>query len=1534
MACLLLAVGLAASLRAVPSGVGGFIAVGSDGTIITSADGSAWTARTSGTLARLRAAAYKPGIAIVVGEAGTVLTSADGSTWSSVTSGISDGLRGAASNGSVFVAVGGQTAGRVFTSADGSSWSEVTLGFAAGKLRGVVYNGSQFVAVGAGGTILTSSDGLSWTDRTSGGITERLDGVVWTGTYFFILTQSGKLHQSSDGVSWGAATDSNAPAWAEGMAWSSGRVVFVGANGRIRTSDNGSTYTWRSSGLANTVTLHGVAYAGVFSPQVIAPATLFGSLRTLTVSGITASNKEYDGATSATLDTSSAALVGVFSGDTVTLSTGSAAGAFATSSVGSAKAVTISGLSISGANAGDYTLTQPSATADITAKAVTVTGVTASNKTYDGGTTATPSFSSSALSGVLLADLANVTLASGSATASFANKAIGSGKTVTVAGLTLSGSAASNYSLTQPSTTANITAKGLTVTGTTAPNKTYDGNTSATPAFGSSALFGVVPGDTVTLVTAAGAGSFGDKTLGTNKTVTVSGLTITGADAGNYSLTQPTTTANITAKSLSVTGVTASNKIYDRGTTATPSFGSAALSGVVPGDTVTLVTGAGSASFGDKTVATNKTVTIAGLTLSGGDAGNYSLTQPTTTANISVKALTVTGTTASNKVYDGNNTASPAFGGSALSGVISGDTVTLVTASGSATFSDKAVASGKTVTVAGLTLSGADSANYSLTQPTTTANITAKALTVSGTAVTTRAYDGTVAAPLNFSGASLVGVVGGDTVTLVTGSASATYADANAAAGKAVTVIGVSTGGADAGNYSLSQPSGVTGTITPAIVGVGAAPWLRTFDGQPKPVSVTLTGANVPYTVIYDGKTTPPTNAGSYVVKVTLNDPNYSGGADGTLIIQSAAQTLAIKAPPTGQVGTTANVSATASSDLPVTLSVASGGATLANGVLSFNSQGSVTLRATQAGNQNYAAASSEVTISVAGKKSQTITFPTIADRLSNSGAITLAATATSGLPVTYVVQAGPATLAGNVLTLNGSAGRVVIVASQSGDAVWNAAPEVSVSFVVTAAGMNVYFGSVTTPGGSASKVGDIAAALPPNSSSGSLVVVAPAINLSRAIDFTIGSDGRFVQTLVIDVPSGPSADGEPSRAAAPVTVTIRGQLVGGRLSGTIDPLGVSFDAPVLPVTGNSANSAGYYKASSIGSTAGTTYSIVGTNNEVLALSTSGSVTVGGVTKLAADGSFSLQSSTPQGTVVLKGSVDEPTATVAGSLTVGNQVTSFAGVSAVVTRTDRMINLSSRVRLAGPSAVLITGFVIGGTDAKQVAVRGVGPTLSSFGVTGAMADPVLRIYSGSTLVAENDNWSAVDAATFARLGAFALPPGSKDAAVVLTLKPGAYTAQVSGSAAGVALAEIYDASTNPGVDYQRLVNISSRGEVTAGDGLLIGGFVVTGNSPKQLLIRGIGPSLGAFGVSGVLADPRLRVYRDGGILAENDNWSVIPADATSIADAGRRVGAFALQNGSKDAAVIVTLSPGAYTAQVMSNDGSPGTALIEIYELP
>src|SRR5439155_16359040 len=140
-------------------------------------------------------------------------------------------------------------------------------------------------------------------------------------------------------------------------------------------------------------------------------------------------------------------------------------------------------------------------------------------------------------------------------------------------------------------------------------------------------------GDTVTLNTVGAAGAFANASVGTGKTVTVSGLALSGADAGNYSLTQPVTTANITTKALTVSGITANNKVYDGTTNATLNVASAALVGVASGDVVTLNTGSAAGVFANANVGTAKSVTISGWTLSGTNAANYTLTQPATTPN-------------------------------------------------------------------------------------------------------------------------------------------------------------------------------------------------------------------------------------------------------------------------------------------------------------------------------------------------------------------------------------------------------------------------------------------------------------------------------------------------------------------------------------------------------------------------------------------------------------------------------------------------------------------------------------------------------------------------------------------------------------------------------------------------------------------------------------------------------------------------------------------------------------------------------------
>jgi outer membrane protein assembly factor BamB/subtilisin family serine protease len=283
-------------------------------------------------------------------------------------------------------------------------------------------------------------------------------------------------------------------------------------------------------------------------------------------------------------------------------------------------------------------------------------------------------------------------------------------------------------------------------------------------------------------------------------------------------------------------------------------------------------------------------------------------------------------------------------------------------------------------------------------------------------------------------------------------------------------------------------------------------------------------------------------------------------------------------------------------------------------------------------------------------------------------------------------------------------------------------------------------------------------------------------------------------------------------------------------------------------------------------------------------------------------------------------------------------------VAAAATDRSRLVNLAIRTRAGGGDAVLFLGFAIGGAGTsgpKPLLIRGVGPTLESFGVTNTLADPRLQIYAGATLLQDNDDWAGNPeiAALAPRVGAFPLgAAGSKDAALIATRGAGSYTAQISGpAAAGAVLAEIYDATpanaftaTTP-----RLTNISARAQVDSAGEILIAGFVVVGTSAKQVMIRAVGPTLGVFGVTGVLADPRLALFRGSEPvpISSNDDWGRA-ANATSIAAAAASVGAFALPLESRDAVLLVTLPPGSYTAQVTGPGVTRGIALVEVYELP
>ena len=238
-------------------------------------------------------------------------------------------------------------------------------------------------------------------------------------------------------------------------------------------------------------------------------------------------------------------------------------------------------------------------------------------------------------------------------------------------------------------------------------------------------------------------------------------------------------------------------------------------------------------------------------------------------------------------------------------------------------------------------------------------------------------------------------------------------------------------------------------------------------------------------------------------------------------------------------------------------------------------------------------------------------------------------------------------------------------------------------------------------------------------------------------------------------------------------------------------------------------------------------------------------------------------------------------------------------------------------------------------------MRGIGPTLALYNIANALADPLLTLFDSSTAIASNDDWStdslgkdqsAAIAAVASRVGAFALPAGSKDSALLFTVNDGAHTTGLlrPNSTTGVALTEVYDTDTAPGA---RLTNVSARMNVAPGEGTLIAGFIIAGTVPKTVLIRGIGPTLSQFAVGGVLADPQISAYSGSTLLDSNDNWETGTSTAAQIISASAQVGAFALPAGSKDAVLLMTLQPGTYTVVVTGVANTSGVALVEVYDV-
>ncbi len=330
-------------------------------------------------------------------------------------------------------------------------------------------------------------------------------------------------------------------------------------------------------------------------------------------------------------------------------------------------------------------------------------------------------------------------------------------------------------------------------------------------------------------------------------------------------------------------------------------------------------------------------------------------------------------------------------------------------------------------------------------------------------------------------------------------------------------------------------------------------------------------------------------------------------------------------------------------------------------------------------------------------------------------------------------------------------------------------------------------------------------------------------------------------------------------------------------------------------------------------------------------------------------GVFAVNASTGQVTVANASALNAaavPSYTLNVNVSDGRDVSATESVSVQVHAASaaptRLVNIATRAYCATGDSVTIGGFVVTGGTSKQVLVRAVGPTLTSqgLGASEVLTDPMVEVHKGSAVIAQNDNWgdnaNAADIVSVgARIGANPLQAGdSTSSALLLTLSSGVYSFVVKGrnDASGIVLLEVYDADAgSPGAKF---VNIATRAYATTGNGVAIGGFVIVGTTPKQVLMRAVGPTLTTQGIgtSEVLVDPVIELHKGSATLATNDNWAA-NANAAAIVASGARIGATPFYAPDRtSAALLMTLQPGVYSFIAQGKNASSGIVLVEVYD--
>jgi filamentous hemagglutinin family protein len=584
-------------------------------------------------------------------------------------------------------------------------------------------------------------------------------------------------------------------------------------------------YDSKNASSSNNITIGGYSLTGIdaLNYSVYVPGTFSGSISKAHLDVIaTGSSKVYDGTTGASY-TLSATPIG---SDNIVIS--SSGGSYSDKNVGAGKTITVNGITVSGADAGNYSWDNSVvATGDISKYVSNVT-MHDTGKFYDGTVDGNADFSYLSFGG----DDINLAIK-----LKYSSKNAGTGLSANVASVNATGADAGNYDFVLDRTVVNAQIdKRLIDVSATGHDKVYDGSTAALvdlagksfqitgAGFDTTGITGVIAGDDLHIT---GSASFADKNAGAGKTVSVTGLSLSGSDANNYYI-YPTgspvqTTASISKANLVISGVSTS-KVYDGTTVATGSVGSSHIAGD------DIVVTYGSAAFSDKNAGIGKTINYTGVNVTGADAGNYAWSSVATGIGDITKATLAVTAVGASKTYDGTTSASTTLSDNR----IGSDDLVL---SSSSNFADKNAGTGKTILVTGIQVTGADAGNYNYNVSATTTGDVAKANLVITANGIDKVYDGTKNASVNFVDNRL----GSDSL-IITGNSA--FGDKNAGANKGITVDGIQVAGIDSGNYNWNTIATTAAEISKAYLRISAAAQNKTYDST-KGATVTLSDDRV-----------------------------------------------------------------------------------------------------------------------------------------------------------------------------------------------------------------------------------------------------------------------------------------------------------------------------------------------------------------------------------------------------------------------------------------------------------------------------------------------------------------------------------------------------------------------------------------------------------------------------------------------------------------------------------------------------------------